>query len=54
MKAAYMWDVLTHILSSSTCNKRNMEFSPQVYINKTNVSTACFVFLHSHCIMAFT
>lgn len=38
MKAACMWDVLTHILSNSTCNKRNMEFSPQVSINKTNVS----------------
>lgn len=39
MKAACIWDVLAHILSNLTCNKRNMEFSPQVSISKTNVST---------------
>lgn len=39
MKAACIWDVLAHILSNSTCNKRNMEFSPQVSINKTTVSS---------------
>lgn len=34
MKDACIWDVLGRILSKSTCNKRNMEFSPQVSINK--------------------
>lgn len=54
MKAACIWDVLAHILSSSTCNKRNMEFSPQVSINKTNVSTEySSLFLSSRCTVAF-